>query len=169
MEGFAGGITEGGSDVLQAVNDASTEAIDCAELAAQRLLDAVDNDSSEPLIKPLVDLSAVDESAQWINGVFDGMSETLPLDMSRSASLADDMQRTSTAQKLEQARREETSANSYDNSDVVSAIAALGSRMDAVGDSVANLKLVTDTGKLVGELAPGMDEELGKIYSRRRR
>lgn len=169
MEGFAGGITEGGSGVLQAVNDASNEAIDCAEVAAQRLLDAVDNDSSEPLIKPLVDLSAVDESAQWINGVFDGMSETLPLDMSRSASLADDVQRTSTAQKLENARREEANANSYDNSDVVSAIAALGSRMDAVGDSVANLKLVTDTGKLVGELAPGMDEALGKIYSRRRR
>lgn len=30
----------------------------------------------------------------------------------------------------------------------------------------ANLKLVTDTGVLAGELAPAMDEELGKIYER---
>lgn len=31
---------------------------------------------------------------------------------------------------------------------------------------LANLKLVTDTGVLAGELAPAMDEELGKIYIR---
>lgn len=31
---------------------------------------------------------------------------------------------------------------------------------------LANLKLVTDTGVLAGELAPAMDEELGRIYER---
>ena len=31
---------------------------------------------------------------------------------------------------------------------------------------LANLKLVTDTGVLAGELAPAMDEELGKIFDK---
>ena len=34
---------------------------------------------------------------------------------------------------------------------------------------LANLKLVTDTGVLAGELAPAMDEELGKIFDRKGR
>lgn len=34
------------------------------------------------------------------------------------------------------------------------------------GTAVANLKLVTDTGVLAGELAPAMDEELGKIFDK---
>lgn len=34
---------------------------------------------------------------------------------------------------------------------------------------LANMQLVTDTGALVGELAPAMDEELGKIYRRKSR
>lgn len=170
MAGFTNGISDGSSSALQTMDDITGEAIDCAELAAQHLLDVMNSDGSdEPLIKPLVDLSQVDEGAQWINSMFDGMGETLPLDMAHSASLADSMQATSMAQKLEAARREEANSNAYDNSDVVNAITALGSRMDAVSDSVANLKLVTDTGKLVGEMAPGMNEALGKIYSRHRR
>lgn len=34
---------------------------------------------------------------------------------------------------------------------------------------LANMQLVTDSGALVGELAPAMDEELGKIYRRKSR
>ena len=34
---------------------------------------------------------------------------------------------------------------------------------------IANMQLVTDTGALVGEIAPAMDQELGKIYRRQGR
>lgn len=34
---------------------------------------------------------------------------------------------------------------------------------------LANLKLVTDTGVLAGELAPAMDEELGRILDHKGR
>jgi hypothetical protein len=34
---------------------------------------------------------------------------------------------------------------------------------------LANMKLVTDTGALVGELAPKMDERLGVLVTRQRR
>lgn len=47
-------------------------------------------------------------------------------------------------------------------------LSILESYMPAIPE-IANMQLVTDTGALVGEIAPAMDQELGKIYRRQGR
>lgn len=53
--------------------------------------------------------------------------------------------------------------------DLLNQILAILTRFMPVIPELANLKLVTDTGVLAGELAPSMDVELGKILRRKER
>lgn len=48
-----------------------------------------------------------------------------------------------------------------DNSDVVNAISQLGNRVDRMAESISKMKLVLDSGKTVGELAPKIDSNMG--------
>ena len=48
------------------------------------------------------------------------------------------------------------------NRDVVSAINSLGLRLDDLSDKMSKLKVVTDTGVLVGQILPEMDYQLGR-------
>lgn len=49
----------------------------------------------------------------------------------------------------------------YNDSGVREDIRALEGRIAQVGEAIENLEMVTDTGKLVGEMAPKMDKRLG--------
>lgn len=49
----------------------------------------------------------------------------------------------------------------YNDSGVREDIRALEGRIAQVGEAIENLEMVTDTGKLVGEMAPKMDKKLG--------
>ena len=48
-----------------------------------------------------------------------------------------------------------------DNGDVVNAISQLGNRVDRMAESISKMKLVLDSGKTVGELAPKIDSNMG--------
>lgn len=64
-------------------------------------------------------------------------------------------------------------ASAQSNGSIVSAIARMSSdlisMMGQYFPQFANMQMVTDTGKLIGELSPGIDAEMGKISRRKGR
>lgn len=63
----------------------------------------------------------------------------------------------------------DTSQIGIDNSKIISSIADLKQGLLDLGETMANLQVVMDTGATVGALAPGMDMELGRRTVRKQR
>ena len=55
------------------------------------------------------------------------------------------------------------------NKEVVSEVRSLSSRLDLLGDKIANMQIVLDSGLMVGAMAPQMDSRLGQIAVRKGR
>ena len=55
------------------------------------------------------------------------------------------------------------------NSGVIAAVNSLGNRIDTLGTQISNLKMVTDTGVLAGEMREHIDTELGVMAFRKGR
>lgn len=62
-----------------------------------------------------------------------------------------------------------TSEQSNQNGELTTTLVAMLAEYLPYLPQLANMKLVTDTGALVGQLAPKMDERLGVLVSRQRR
>ena len=132
--------TEGGlSSVLQTIADLVSGGFDM-----------------EPVIRPVLDLSAVSDGAGAINDLFYS---------NRALSLV------SRASAAFEAKREGGSQMtiSVDNDDVVNEIRTLRGDMASMLDRMEKLRVVLNTGALVGELAEPMDTALGQRAMQRGR
>jgi tape measure domain-containing protein len=140
--GAARGITENEGVAIDAMSGMSTSIVDSfgnplktvAKIASGEL-------QYDPSIRPVLDTSAIGVGANSINSMFDNQNVTLS---GFSGQLAADIG--------------EMEAS---NADIIAELQAMREEMAAMGEDIANMQVVMDSGALVGAIAPGMDNALG--------
>ena len=151
-EGLAKGITDNTDLVNGSMSKLADSAVDNMAGVIATIQSAVDTDMDvEPVIRPVVDLSNVQNGSRSISSLMKsnfGSSVTMPASRIMSSS---------------------EMINMSDNADVVHAINSLKSDVNALGESISNIKMVLDTGTLVGAMTPVVDKRLGirKMYAER--
>ena len=140
--GLANGISDYG---YEACNEASSVIHDVLN-TIDSVLDS-DMDLT-PRITPVLDMSNVTNGVSKMDGLFG--SKNIGLDTS-----------TRLAKTMLQTNQNGIIAKPAGNGDVVSAIDALGREVTNLKSSVGNLKVVMDSGALVGQIGSKMDRFLG--------
>lgn len=152
-QGFANGITSTEDGVNRSMDDMTSSALDIATNAAQMLYDvATGQGSVEPIFTPVLNLSDYASPTSWAaTQAYTPSAETAER-VYRSNELA---------QRIGGNQNGVFTKSQSDNSDVVNAISQLGNRVDRMAESLSKMKLVLDSGKTVGELAPKIDSNMG--------
>jgi hypothetical protein len=154
--GFVKGIADyaGRSyDAGAGIADSASEGISAAMSAAIELLSG--DMEAQPTIRPVLDLSDVSRGASQLNSLF-YPQRTIGLAGQASISLRD-------------SGRDGGMTVSVDNGDIVEELRSLRSEMAGMMDRMERMRVVMDTGRLVGELAAPMDNALGQRAARRGR
>jgi hypothetical protein len=110
------------------------------------------NVSSIPFT-PVLNTSGIQNGTRILQGQLSGLT-TNPIGATLTSRLAASV---------------DTSQIDTDNSRIVSSLADLKTELYELGEKMANLQVVMDTGATVGALAPGMDMELGRRIVRKQR
>ena len=151
--GLAGGIDKYGYLIAQSAANVGSDAI----LSAQSVLNNLDhigsNIDGDFTIRPVMDLTVILNGMNDIDGLFSG--EWIPAVI--SAVLPE-----FAARERLQANRAESRATT-DNRDVVSELVTLEKKFDELSTAVRNMKLVLDTGIVVGGIIEGVNENLGVL------
>lgn len=151
IAGFINRLEDGIGEVYSVSEDLGNAAVDSMSNALSCLgdlvLDGVDDD---PVIKPVLDLSEIQNGAYAINDM---------LNSNRSLSLGTDI----SAERAAYARtiNSEITSNGSGNSDIIDSIDGLRKDISGYTDAIRSMKLVTDRGTLVGELIDDIDNKLG--------
>lgn len=159
--GIARGFDRYSSVVNQSAVDMSQSAVDSARTLLRGSGSSLfDNIDPNPTIRPVIDLSGVRSGVDSISGLFNsnpmvgtGLFKGLNFSKSVNALNFD-------GSKI---------LGGLNNKDVVSELKTLSDRFDNLADAVANMKLVLDSGELVGRTSAKMDSQLGALDMRRRR
>lgn len=155
-EGFIQGLKSYSSKVIDASEDVGKGAIDGISSAISGIADALNSDMDmEPTIRPVLDLSAITSGADEINGL---------LYSKRSIELA-----RKTNMGMNNFASDNQSNIVSDNDNVVKAIGELRNDMSVLANTMSKLKIVMDTGTLVGALVGPLDSSFGQrvIYEGR--
>ena len=152
-QGFANGITSTEDGVNRSMDDMTSSALDIATNAAQMLYDvATGQETAEPIFTPVLNLSDYASPTSWAaTQAYTPSAETAER-VYRSNELA---------QRIGGNQNGVLTKSQSGNSDVVNAISQLGNRVDRMAESISKMKLVLDSGKTVGELAPKIDSNMG--------
>lgn len=146
IEEYANSVANSGENVAQSAVDGAIEGL---HGFSSLVLDNVNDDF---VIRPVLDLSDVESGLGGMNSMFG--SQTIGV---RSTALAGRISSMSNAAALQ------TSIdNGLSNSSLAASIDALNTRIDDLGARISNMRVVTETGALVGQIASGVDRVLGK-------
>jgi len=147
--GLANGIADNAKIPLDAINDTTDPMVEALKRAMTQVATMTDDDFGfSPVITPVVDMSNVNSAAGSMNGLFGGINRVAAVQAERYSAYAP--------------------ASTRDNS-VVNELQSLSSRMDALGETIANMQIVLDTGVLVGATSAKMDRQLGVMAGRKAR
>lgn len=152
------GLVKGWTKYAYLIEDPVTNSANTILTIVDSMMDNLDNvinsdDAWEPVIRPVFDMSNVNSGMGTINSLF-GSNRTLYGTLNTSG-LTSKAQTISSAQAIQ-------NGSGLGNRDVVSAINSLGLRLDDLSEKMSKLKVVTDTGVLVGQILPEMDYQLGR-------
>lgn len=148
-KGFIVGLQRYSSKVADASENVGQEAIDGVKNAISGIVDVVDsNIDAEPTIRPVMDLSDVVSGADEINKM---------LYSQRTMALA-----TNTNAAINGTLANNQNGMAVNNNDVVDAISTLRSDVTSLAGIISNLKVVMDTGTLVGTLTAPLNTALGR-------
>lgn len=166
MEGMANGITNTADGVNRSLADVADGALDIAQSSAMSLLDVL-NDESDPSIQPVVDLTNAENALDWMDSRMAG-DRAVTLSATRSANLAGTVNQNANRQNRKADLNDPEALSASGNRDVVDAIQSMGERIDGVARAVANMKVVMNSRKLVGEIKTDMNTALGELAERGR-
>ena len=166
MEGLANGITNTSDGVDRSLEAVADGALDIAQSSAMRLLDVL-NDESDPSIQPVVDLTNAENALDWMDSRLAG-DRAVTLSATRSANLAGTVSQNANRQNGKADPNDPEALSASGNRDVVDAIQSMGERIDGVARAVANMKVVMNSRKLVGEIKSDMNTALGELAERGR-
>ena len=166
MEGLANGITNTSDGVNRSLEAVADGALDIAQSSAMRLLDVL-NDESDPSIQPVVDLTNAENALDWMDSRLAG-DRAVTLSATRSANLAGTVNQNANRQNGKADPNDPEALSASGNRDVVDAIQSMGERIDGVARAVANMKVVMNSRKLVGEIKSDMNNALGAMAEKGR-
>lgn len=151
-EGFAKGVTDNMNLVNDSVDKMANSSIDNMREAIEKIQMITEDDLNvEPVIRPVVDLSNVQNGVNSINSI---MGNTF-----------------GSGVNMPQAKYMSTSqlVSTADNSEVVAAVNSLKSDITGLKDSMTNIKMYLDTGTMVGAMVEDIDNALGRrmVYAGR--
>ena len=161
-QGFADGIAASAGSVSKSISDMTSSALTTADMMSSKLASTLSAGGNYSYaIEPVVDLSDLEDSRNWLTSSLSGLNVSNSLDTSRSARLASD-----TALRQNQNGKEITDST---RADVVAAIGTLSDRVVMMGRSIEGMQVVLDSKKLVGGISGQMDSALGVRAARARR
>lgn len=164
--GFANGITAGSDGVNRSMEDVMSGAEGVALLAANSLVNALNTDEdTEPLIRPVVDLTDVQNGADWIHANL-GEDQSFALSAERSAGLAGSVARKAAQNRSVALESDTPDPNALSNRDIVESVQALGEHVDGIAEAVRNMKLSLNGRQLVGGIIDEVDVQMGKRVRR---
>lgn len=155
--GLAKGITDETQSAVNAIGETSTTIIDTMRETINKANEALIDDIDEPVITPILDLSEIQNGSRQLDNM---LSRNSAFSASRSFK---DLQN-------EQWNSQSALLNAtMDNSDVVDAISGLQEDVLSLKDAMTNIKMVLDTGTMVGAMTPAIDQQLGmrQVYAGR--
>lgn len=159
--GLAEGLNSYRKVVSQNAESVSSGAAESARMVLANLSTGVlDNIDPNPTIRPVLDLSNVEQGVGVINGMF-AANRSLSTSMFNGAA----SYRSAKALTFDGVRISGGSGNK----DVVAELQQLTQRFNNLTEAVTNMQLVLDTGTLVGATSAKMDSQLGTLVSRRGR
>lgn len=145
--GLANGIADNISVVNKSMSKLSYSVINDFRDAMNVVADASSVDMDiQPVIRPVVDLTNVRTGAGSINDIMNSQVRT-----------ARALNYSNPANYITQAEL----VSNNDNSDVVTAIGSLKDDISNLKDAMTNIKMVLDTGTMVGAMTPQIDQQLG--------
>ncbi len=154
--GVAQGIEENTGTAVDSITIMSSGILAAMQQAMMNVATIAD-DSFEynPMITPVVDMSNVTDAA----GSAGGMFGTVGMALRASSRVSMD-----TAQNTAAAVTYGGGADS-----IVSELQRMGSRLDNLGEAITNMKIVLDSGELVGATSRQMDDAFGTLQMRKGR
>lgn len=146
--GFAIGISDSISAVEKSAKELGSGSVDAINESIRSISDAISvSDDVQPVIRPVVDLSDVTQSAGSINSMFNRAYGVNLLSASTSRGLSN-------------------SINIQNgNSNVALAIAGLKEDLNNIKNEIGGMAIVMDSGAVVGSISSKMDQALGVISS----
>ena len=155
--GLAKGISDNTHTALNTMDKTADSIIDTMRDTINQANQALIDDINEPVITPILDLSQVQSGYRELD---DMLSRNSALSASRSFTNLQNQQWNSQDALLNA---------TMDNSDVVTAIGSLSEEVLSLKDAMTNIKMVLDTGTMVGAMTPAIDQELGmrQVYAGR--
>ena len=154
--GFVNGLADYAEKSYAAGANMADYATDGLSNAMSIVADLLNGDmDTQPTIRPVLDLSNVMHGAEQLDSLF---YPQRTIGLAGQASLA----------FAESGRNGGTTVN-VDNNDVVEELRALRSEMAEMTERMERMRVVLDTGTLVGEMAGPMDNALGQRAARRGR
>ena len=155
-KGLVNGIKAFQGNVETATEDLGNSAIDGMNETIAKMYDYLDDDiNTDPVIRPVLDLTQASTGVAKLNGMLAGNKS---MSLSASAKLDADT-----------ALRATQNGINVNNGDVVSSILSLKKDISELNRTVGNMKVVMDTGALVGQISSPIDMSLGRqtIYKQR--
>ena len=151
--GLANGLSQYSYLVEKSSAKVGNVALDAVSDSISKIMSMLDDDLDlTPTITPVLDLSQIQNGVYGVNDLLSGVNTgTFGMVDSNVRSMY------------------ETNNTLYNDANVIKAINGLESRLDNVASRIESMRVVLDNGTLVGEMAPGMDVELGNISTLTRR
>ena len=145
------GMVIGLNNFAYMVEDASTNvansALSAVTSSISKITSLLDDElDTTPTITPVLDLSQIQNGVYGIDSILGGV------DARMLGSVDGDIR-----------SMNEISNAMYNDSKIIEAISSLENRLDSVATRMENLQVVLDTGTLVGETAPIMNDEFGNM------
>lgn len=156
---FTLGLAEGAEEETKAAESASEKVAASMLNSGAGILSTLssliaDGIDDAPVIRPVLDLSAVNASAATIGSILGYQS--VPIYTSQLADRA--------SGEFESSSRVTIQENySNDTSLVASSISTLSDRMNSLEYAISNMKVVTETGALIGQIDVAIDNRLGEL------
>lgn len=150
MAKSAGYIVDG---LVNGMRSSSHKAADSMASMASDMVDAFETSAIEeysPTITPVMDLSNIQNGIHTVDDMLGTVSGMASIDQSidsRNVLAMDSMS---------------AMLNDADYSSILNEMGQLRTDLNKYSDMMSNMKLVMDTGTLVGELTPGIDRNLGR-------
>ena len=154
-EGLAAGLTKFAGGVSDSATEVGKTAIDSLKTPMSKISDIISDDlNCDPTIRPVVDLSAVQNGANQIGGMFANPRLAMA---GAGINVGTINGNVSTLAKL----MSQSQSNKNDNEAVVSVINQLREDVVSLGDAMSKMKVVMDSGATVGSLESEIDRRLG--------
>jgi hypothetical protein len=176
-EGLGIGVDEEGKAAVSSSREVAENMINTAKDAlmplSTLLLDDIDD---TPVIRPVVDLTDVENAKNSLPGYFNSDMDVVTVSARAAKSLAGDIE----AQRerrfsgyrglnLGYSDEERNGGNRAANDSAKDPMAAIGAKFDKLAEMMSTMKVVLDTGEVVGATSSAYDKQFGVMAGRRER